>query len=264
MYVHILYLHVYFDIGVAVQDFQILQTENLTPAQIKELKSRLISEFMSIREDFNVLVVKTLEELERVDGCIKKLKSLIQHSDDHRPLLELFVEADDICTLFYKFSDYWSFFDYELLRMFIKRFGNVALKHEMEQYLTRLEEFCYRQLTEVPKTVKTKSTEKNIEVFVKIDQKFSGITMSEVKILEHELEEMIKTKLCLLKINDGCILLTFGIVESIMVFSLSVDQKHQLFKLRVLEICDSKNIIYYRRSDYPFNRILEASDSGKE
>lgn len=243
--------------------FHNLRTENLTRAEIEELKSRLISEFSSIIEDFGILVDRTLAVLENQHVTIEDLKSLIRRAQHHRPILELFAEIDDVRSLFDNLDDYWSFFDYELLTMFIRRFGNSELKYEMEVYLTKFKNFCRRRLTEVPRDVKTKSSEKNIQLFVKLDENFSDIALSEVKSLQSELQKMIKTELFLQTVDNGCVLLVFAtLIDRNKQFSFSYEQKHDLFQLRILEIFGSNHVVHYHRSNYPFTSY-RPNESGK-
>ena len=236
-------------IGVSSEQFPYLPIENLQDTEIEDLRAKLIEDGGKLDRQFTSLVHKTLEFLERNNKTVRELRDLVKTSRYLQSLLDLFQEAEtlDIRELFVdKLDGYWSFFDYELIELFVQHFGDAALKDLMDKYQTAFNQYCRRKLHEVP-TIKTKSGMKGYILRVKIPQKFHAITVNDIKAVQIQLQKLFGQKIYLEGTQDSCVLLVF--VSFIKILSLTSEQVHQLRDMGVLNVSTRYCVLYDHAND---------------
>lgn len=155
---------------------------------------------------FAILVDRTRESLETQKVTCSTLSVLLQHSQENK-ILNLTRKCKTIRKLFLKLADYWTFFDYEFLRYIIVRHCS-ELKSELTEYESSFKQYCKRRLCELPANVFGNTGDRN-NLYVKIDRNFTTSKVKDVKKLECRLSRLLDTELCLLKVEKGCIKLTF-------------------------------------------------------
>lgn len=224
------------------EQFPNLPVKDLKDTEIEDLRARLIEDCRKLDRDFTSLVHKTLEFLEKQKNTVKELGDLVKTSWYLKPLLDLFQEAENLRDLFVERLDgYWSFFDYDVIELFIEHFGDDKLKERMDKYLTSFDQYCRRKLHEVP-TIKTKSGRKGYTLRVKISKKIDETTMKEIKQFQNQLQKLFGSKLYIEGAQDGCLLLVFISLGKIS--SLSIEQEHQLHDMGVLQVSCGDCVIY--------------------
>lgn len=177
----------------------------------ERLELRLECESEDMQNEFAILAAKTMLSLSELNvPPVKKLKFLIENSKFYRKVYEAIENVDDFNSVMSCLSDYWSFFDYQLLELIIRTFcGNLTDK--LEEYEGKFKEFCQRRLCEVPKGALGVRAENGDALYLKIDDNFSykKTKVLDVKKLEYRLSKLLDTELVLLRIDEGCLELIF-------------------------------------------------------
>ena len=209
-----------------------------------DLLTELDKEYKVVDSAFGVLVYNMIEYLHKKEIDIQKLQYLLEHSQFYQPLLTLF-ETADIRDLFTKtLRHHYSWFDYELIQYVIEGFGDENLKGHMSEYLTCFKKFCKRKVTQMPSTKLCQSNEKGYElhVYLKIAKTMEEVSVAEVKKIEEEFQKMVGTRIWLVSIQDGSVILVFVSLEKID--TLSKAYEHQLLNLGVTKVYSEGSILF--------------------
>jgi hypothetical protein len=213
--------------------FPYLKAETLSPEQREDLVAELRVQSKAIQNKFAIIVDRTKTSLEDQDISCQNLKTLFKFSaySSHCTLFEDGMSMND---LFLELSDYWSFFDYELLTLIVER-RCPELGDKLEEYISDLKEYCRRRIIEVPAhMLDAKSTSKDT-VTIKYEKEFYDITLNNIKDLQARLSLLLKTPLRLLEIEEGCTQLTFEAACTIS--PLTDKEKRQFPDLKIQRLC---------------------------
>ncbi len=146
-------------------------------------------------------------------------------------------EISDLDELILKLSDYWSFFDYEILTFIINKCQCTNIAADLRNYEDRFKSYCQRRLCEVPKgTIKIKAKDRH-RFYLKCDENFSynKSKLWDIKILSDKLSKLLDTKLVLRHIKKGCLELTFTALSDVH-FPLSGQQKEELKEIGIVRM----------------------------
>jgi hypothetical protein len=222
--------------GSTKQDskFPHLDVKTLSSEQREELVANLRVQSKAIKNKFAIIVQRTITSLEKQEKACEHLKALFKFSA-YKSHCTLFEDEMSVIDLFCKLADYWSFFDYELLTLIIE--GRCPkLRDELKQYISDLREYCRRRTVEVPAhMLTTKSTSKNTVTII-YEEKFSDITLNDIKDLQTRLSLLLETPLRLLEIEEGCTQLTFEAACTIS--PLTDKERRELFSdMKIQRLC---------------------------
>ena len=233
------------------QRFPYLQTTDLTEEQKDELIMRLVNESDLIRTKFANLVTSTNKSLKNSNVEVRSLILTLKNGLD-----KLVEDESDLTEALIKLSDYWSFFDYEILTSIISSHckNDVNMQQEAESYISKFKEYCQRRLCEVPiDNFNTEIHKKTTKLYVKMDETFT-VPLNKVKMIERKLSSLLDTRLHLLNIEDGCIKLIFNCFHKInLLFPLNSQQEEDLLKMGVLRLCDDICIIMHHPKTNPLS-----------
>ena len=126
--------------------------KDLTKEQKDKLLLRLNHESEEILEEFAILVTHTEEHLCNSQILVERLKTLFTESR-RKELANEIKSTDTIPMIFetIRRGNYWSFFNYELLKTIIKCFGGPQLRAELDEYISKFKVYCKRRVSEVPR-----------------------------------------------------------------------------------------------------------------
>ncbi len=145
-------------------------------------------------------------------------------------------QCSTIAEVWQIIADYFSFFDYDMVELITKRFGTDVDKENMKLYKTK---FAKRVLEKGE--ISSDSREDTVTMIVKLDSSYDNCEISRLKLFEWNLSSILNLNdvvLKLVKINDGCIELTFLLPSFITsdIFPLSTDQERALQSQGVLQL----------------------------
>ena len=197
-----------------------------------------------IKQEFAGLVDSTLQSLQQNNVTLEELKVAVKMYLPNK-VHNLFSSTKSLNDMFLEdLSDYWSFFDYELLAFIIKRRCK-ELQSDLDGYIAIFKEYCKRKYSEVPTAFNSKARERYFKLTVKVYGEFDHITMEQVKEIECQLKKITGLDLSLSRIGDGCIELVFiSLSEEDDMLPLSTQDKEKLSEMGVFKLYSS-NCVYY-------------------
>ncbi len=226
---------------------------------------RLKNETDEMKERFAVLMGRTLRSLNTREVSIGELKALLKqlNAPKKSKLSNKLKKVTDINKAFQVLSNFWSFFDYKILKNIIRSFC-FDLNQDFEEYVSKFKEYCNRRVCEVPDdsySTKLSKSEEKKKLHIQIDQTFMNelkrIKMVDLKDLTDILGKILDTDLRIVKINDGSIILTFHCLHELdVLFPLSNKQKEELQEIGVRRIY-SEEKEYYRSSPLPTKKGID-------
>ena len=141
-----------------------------------------------------------------------------------------------LAKVFNLLTDFVSFFNYGLVKLLTHHFGSPNIKKKLKKYKKRFQKYSKRRVCECPKYAFGEAKESDNIYKIKTDKVLETFTVEELDKLEHEIRKILGHKLLrLLKVEDGCIELTFRVFNC-NDFDISEDQKQALSDLGVLSV----------------------------
>ncbi len=212
-----------------------------------------------MKERFAVLMGRTLRSLNMREVSIGELKALLKqlNASKKSKLSNKLKKVTDINKAFEVLSNFWSFFDYKILKNIIMSYC-FELNQDFEEYVSKFKEYCNRRVCEVPDdsySTKLSKSEEKKKLYIQIDQNFvdeiKKLKMKDLKYLSDILEDILDTHLRILEIKDGSIILTFHCLHEFdVIFPLSRRQEEKLQETGVTRIYAGDQE-YYRYSPQP-------------
>ncbi len=215
---------------------------------------------------FAVLAGKTMHTLKAKGVSIDELIALIEYSfaRNGNKLIDQLEGVTIISKAFRVLRQFWSFFDYKILGVIITSFC-CDMKSDFDEYVLIFKKYCRRRVCEVPDDSYHKEmseSEQKKTLHIQIDQNFideiKRMKMEDLKVIVANLEKILETDLCILKIEDGSIILTFHCLHEFdVLFPLSRKQEEELQKIGVVKI-----YMYHEFYRYPPLSTKELSSRG--
>lgn len=158
---------------------------------------------------------------------------------------EMLSSCTSIAAVFSIIIPYISFFDFEIIKLLTSTLGSRSNKQKLKKYKKMFAEFLKQRICECPNDAFGDSEEAERSLVIKIDKKISELTNEKYQKFKSEVSRILKCTLRLLKVEDGCVELTFrALVSNQMLNNITTDQRNMLSKLQVICISyDEKNII---------------------
>ena len=197
-----------------------------------------------MRSKFATLVSLTNKSLQNNKVSVSELTVTFKNIDLEE-LVKILEDETDMNKAMLKASDFWSFFDYEIVKSIISSHC-ADLQQKMESYESDFKTYCERRLCEVPEdSLKANIPSKTSNLHVKIDENFK-IKLCKIKRIEARLSHLLDKRLYILKVEDGCIELVFDYFGRIkLTLPLNSQQEEELSGMGVLRLYDD-NQEYYR------------------
>lgn len=228
-------------------------TENEHFLLQKEREEQCKQETCDIRRSFATLTTKTrtyftneipvrevLEWLKdaHLDLIVKRYRDEIQ-DDLH--------QVDQYRELFSIFRDYWSWYNYNLLKDLIKAFGDNKLKKDLHDYKRDRKDYFKKRTQLTPYLAFGNDSKKESKVLlVKVDEEWRKIPLAMIQTLHYKIATILHVQmhtLYLSSVSRGCIQLKFFFLhsEAYQVLQLSSSKKGALQKNKIIEIkCESE------------------------
>ena len=228
--------------------FPYLKVEGLTDEQQEDLKEQLEYDAREILRKFSILVDKTRESLQISKITVDLLISSLNNFHAKTIAEKLEKESDgDLLKAFEIMSKYWSFFDYEILSIFIEGHceEDVRLQEYFSDYKSKFETYHRKhKLCEIPiDSFGDKSQDKHKYVHIKMDDKFKSITEFDIVKQNKRLSYILGTIICLKEFKeDGCIELAYIVADEN--FLLCRQQKKKLSEIGVVKMYSDTEVYF--------------------
>ena len=238
----------------SASSFPYLDVSGLTHEQQQELRGRLRSESRKIMIRFQELVSSTIKSFK--NRCVP-LDELVSHVMTlgafdpvfKKPQVPVFQycfqelkAADTIPKVFLVLSNYFSFFNYQLLEHIINGLGTKKDKAELQRYKKEFDQYAKRRIFECLPECGPVSDADHADIFVKVDSHYENYTVAEVEEFRHKLSEILRVSsegsLRLCRIEKGCFRLMFQVPSFVQqeIFPLSREQKKDLGAMGVIRL----------------------------
>lgn len=154
----------------------------------------------------------------------------------HTNLTELLPDCKTMEDIYHILHPYSSFFDFEIVKLLIRKFGCVDIKQKLKKYTQMFRKYLKQRVVECPNDAfgDVKRAEK--VYVIKTDKILKNITAEQLKLLQYEMDKILGNKLLrLLRVEKGCLQLTFRGVEE-EEFNVTAEQQQALRNVGVLSI----------------------------
>ena len=216
--------------------------------QLTEYERELTNATRLIVQDFADLVLNTRKSLaqkvELLDDVILWLRQLeiIKALPDTSMTLSQTIANNpkNMQEVFMILSDYWSWYNYYLLELLIKKFGAKEDEAKLQKYLDNFTLFLQKRLPQSQDSVEfgTQYRRGQKKWLFKVDEHWDTVPLGQIKELHHKIAEILKVPLHVLylaSVSKGCICLEFLVPES-MGIPLCASQKEALVAIGVFRM----------------------------
>ncbi len=224
----------YLSLCIFTDDISYLDVENLSNEEKQRLHARLQIKSKKITNAYAILVDKTRASLEKQNISAAELLALIKQSYQGELVGSISDGKMEVRELFDYLKNYWSFFDYELLKLFINRHCQELIP-SFEQYISEFKAYCQHRLHEVPSDCFNSGKKEGKVLVIICDKIFSKSKMTDVKEMESELEDLLGIYLHLFQIEEGSIKLMFSSLFDIS--QLNGQKMETLCQMGVIRMC---------------------------
>ena len=197
---------------------------------------------------------RTLVSILEKKTSVKTLRTTLTNLNGRNgnKLTEQLQKISDMDEAFFELTQFWSFFEYNILTCIIQTFSS-ELQPELDRYNSLLTEYCKRRVYEVPDGSGCgKESEEEKILYIRIDKSFSEeikrVRIEDLTDLESNIGLLLGTSLLYLDIMEGSIIISFKCLHELdVIFPLCAKQEEELKELGVTRIY-STNHEYFRHS----------------
>ena len=225
------------------KDFPYLTPGKMNEDELSSFLGRLKDDTRNIKAEFSVLLYHLQKDTEAT-AKLEDVVPLLLFNIEDTGFKELMDSCKSLSDIFRHLFKFISFFDFYLIKLLTRIFGSTSTKKRLKKYKKKFHDYCKRRICECPKDVFGKA-EKSDKIYkIKTDKILESYTLEKLDELQHEIRKILGLKLLrLLKIKDGCIRLTFRVVNDDHLV-ICEEQKLALRNLGVLSVtCGSKIVI---------------------
>ena len=233
--------------GTCEKKFPYLKAEMLTDQQGQDLKAQLTYESQEIKKKYAILVGNTIESLQNRNITVGHL--IVTMKDSHAKTIVKRMEKEtsgDLIKALHIISEYWSFFDYDLLSIIIK--GHCGkdsnLQSSLSSYESEFKKYCQRRLCEIPADTLGAKMDGDHQYFtIKLDdtaKNITEVTGFDIKVQNKRLTSILGTNVCLKDFKDGCI--EFVYIAADEDFTINDQQKKKLSEIGVKKIYSNTKV----------------------
>ena len=150
--------------------------------------------------------------------------------------------ADTVSKIFLILKDYFSFFNYHIIKHIITTCGAKKDKHNLRRYSKKFDQYAKRRVFECHPQFGSESETDHADVFVKVDSQYENYTVTEVERFRCQLSKLLHVSyqgvLRLCRVEKGCFQLMFQVPLSVQqkIFPLSREQERALAQERVIRL----------------------------
>ena len=209
--------------------------------------NKLADQTKEIKGIFSGLLVHLKQDMESTAKLENVTLFLINNIKD-KGFEEVMYNCKNLSEVFRHLSNFVSFFDFYLVEFLTHHFGSPAMKKKLKKYKKRFQDYSKRRVCECPKDAFGEAKESDKIYKIKTDKILETFSLEELDKLQHEIRKILGHELLhLLKVEDGCIELTFRVID--YDFDISEAQKQALGDLGVISVTCQNIIVVINNSE---------------
>ena len=214
--------------------FPYLSSKNMSEEEISYHRSKLDQQTERVKKSFASLVY-CLQDHISTTYKVKDVASYLAFYDPQFKKINL-CDCKEIVELFFRLSDYFSFFNHEMIRILTHQFGSETCKKKFKKYRKKFQEYSKRCVCECPVDAFGDVGNKSSCYVIKCKEDMEKFTVKELEKLTYNLNEVLKQNfLRLVHVDRGCIELTLKAL-TVSTLDLSEETQQELRNVGVLSI----------------------------
>ena len=220
--------------------FPFLATDKLSEADKDFKRQELYSETQVIKRKFASLVFNLQKTAEKFHSVKDVTSVLIYHDKNFKKLLQ---GCTTVADAFIEASQYWSFYDHEIVKLLTKELGTSSNKKKFRQFQEMFQEYSRRRICECPSNVFGEVEKSETVLVLKSEMKVEDTTIEELSIYQHRMNRILKSSthssstMRLLHIDKGCMELTFRVLgDALHIESITEEKQQALRNMGIISI----------------------------
>ena len=150
---------------------------------------------------------------------------------------ELLQGCKTIPEAFRKASKFWSFYDRDLIKLMMNRFGTTRNKEALKEFRKKFQDYSKRRICECPSDTFGNEEESEKTLALKSEMKIDKTTVEEFEKLEHAMRRALGGPVIrLLHIDEGCIELKYRALDDGIIDTITEEQQLALQSLGFVHI----------------------------
>ena len=240
--------------NVTSSNFPYLDYKNLSEQDKLALQCRLLQDSDKITDEFNDLTHYTIESIVSCRVSVKELHTHLSGLGAYKPIhredpflrdkLDEIKRAENVKDVFNILHDYYSLFNYHIIKKLIGWFGTPEDKERLKTYTEHFKAFCKRMTFQCPPDIYGRVTMEKTDIVVKVKDSWGpaiGCPVDTVLRLRISLGDILGVEpstLYLCRIDEGCVELLFQVPSFVGedIFPLSMEQKRSLTSVGVIRL----------------------------
>ena len=226
--------------------FPYLSPGEMDEDELNYLRNKLMDQTKEIKRAFRGVLLHLKQDMESTAKLENVVLLLSQtYCSEDSDFKESLHACKSLAEVFNHLSDFVSFFNFDLVKLLTHHFGSPAMKRRLKKYKNRFRNYSKRCVCECPKDAFGKAKKSDKIYKIKTDKVLEIFTLEDLNELQHEIRKILGRKLLrLLKVEDGCIELTFRVFNCDD-FDISEDQNQALGDLGVLSVTCGQNVVTF-------------------
>ena len=217
--------------------FPFLPTDGMSEDEKKIKMNQLYRETEQIKTRFAKLIFglqQSVQTLYTFDDFL----SLLKFHD--MKFEEELLKSCGTCTIakaFREVSRFCSFYDYHIIKFWIKKFGEKKNEEALKKFGQKIQEYSKRQVYECPSSAFGNAEESEKVFSLKSERELYQMTIEEFRKLEKKTKRVLGGPvLRLLHIDEGCVELKYRTWDESIIDAITEEKQHALQSLGFVNI----------------------------
>ena len=229
--------------------FPYLSPGEMDEDELSYRRNELMDQTNKIKREFSGLLLRLKQDIEST-AKLEDVVSLLLFNYKDKGFEEVMHACESLTEVLRQLSNYVSFFNFDPVKLLAHYHGSPAMKKKLKKYKIKFREYSKGRVCECPKNA-FGEVEKSDKIYkIKTDKILETFTVEDLDKLQHEIRKILGHKLLrLLKVEDGCIKLTFRVFNDDD-FDISEEQKQALSNLGVISVICRQNVVIISTKKY--------------
>ena len=183
----------------------------LSPEELQHYQFELNESTTKLKRRFASLVYDVQRSIEETGKFKDAINLLKYYNPDFDKILKDCTCSHDV---FDKLSRFFSFFDYDVIKLLSHKLGSDTIKRKLNSYKKKFQDFSKNRICECPSDIFGDRDQAEKVYVLKTDKSFSTLTGDDIEKLKYEMNKILRHKfLRFLDVEEGCVKVTFRTIE---------------------------------------------------